>query len=159
MQNMRFISPEPEPRIFDFEGESSFQTELYGPKVRISNMDDIKTSVKQDVNDLVQLLIKGRPTKEEFDAIKKELKDQQFPVKWENVSEKQYVDIGDLKADRLALNALVYSRSLALDREMSKPIQGANGSFIALTTAENLLRNNGDLVLDLQNLRLVSRDQ
>ena len=151
----RFVSPEPEPRIFDFEGESSFQTELYGPKVRISNTDDLK----QDINDLVQLLIKGRPTEEEFDTIKKELKDQQFPVKWENVSEKQYVDIGDLKADRLALNALVYSRSLALDRDMSKPIQGANGSFIALTTAENLLRNKSDLVLDLENLRLVSRDQ
>ena len=103
----RFIIPEIASRAFDFEGEALFQEDLYGPKVRISNTGEIKDEVDGSIKELVQLLMKDQLTKNDMKQIQAELKQNSFPVRWQDVTQKQFIDYKDFKQDRLPITALV----------------------------------------------------
>ena len=141
-------------RTFDFAGDAAYETELYGPKVRISNVEDLQP----DITALAQLL--QQPIKTVEQDVKEQLNTIQFPTKWQEVSDKQYVNNSDFKLDDVALTALVYSRAMELKRDLKTPIQDGN-RMIDLQSALRIVRSlrNSKRFLDLDMLQIVELAQ
>ena len=147
---MSFTEPAVASRTFDFAGDAAYETELYGPKVRISNVEDLQP----DIEALAQLL--QQPIKTVEQDVKEQLDSIQFPTRWQEVSAKQYVNNSDFKQDDVALTALVYSRAMELKRDVKTPIQDGN-RMIDLQSALRIARGGRKTkrFLDLDQLKII----
>ena len=149
-----FVKPPVAPRTFDFDGEALFQTELYGPKVRVSNMDE----VGKNITNLIQLLKQPvLQTEREVQRVKDEIQQLEYPARWDQVTDIRYVDKKAFAEDEVALTTLVYSIAIEKKRSLKKPIKLLDNTFQSLPIALNRSRGGRTgRYLDLQTLNVVT---
>ena len=152
-----FVKPPVAPRTFDFDGEALFQAELYGPKVRVSNLDE----VGKGITNLIQLLKQPvLQTERQVQMIKDEIQQLEYPKRWQEVTDSRYIDGKSFKEDDIALTTLVYSKAIEMKRSLKKPIKLLDNTFQSLPIALGRARGGrSGRYLDLQTLNMVTLNE